>query len=106
MDTRNTTMRQIAFMQVMPEEAEVMNRLNTVWAQTMDRDHDNVLAYPIDIMVEEIEEIWPRKYIDKSQFSSYTCEDGTQWLISENVAIDDVDAFFKTYLHDEEAMAA
>lgn len=105
METRKTTMRRIALMQVSPEEAEVMDRLDTVWAQTMDLKHENVLAYPIDIIVEDVEELWPRKYIDRSQFSGYTCEDGSQWLISENVSIEDVNAFFKTYLHEEEAVA-
>jgi len=105
MDTRGTTMRQIAVMQVMPEEAEVMNRLDTVWAMTMDVKHYNVLLYPIDIQVDDVEEIWPRKYIDERDFSRFTCEDGSEWLISENVGIEDVDAFFQTYLHREEAAA-
>lgn len=105
METRGTMMRQIAIMQVSAEEAEAMNRLDTIWAMTMDRSHVNVLLYPIDIQVDDIEEIWPRKYIDTSEFSTYTCEDGSQWLISEDVTIEDIDAFFKTYLH-EEAEAA
>jgi len=105
MDTRGTTMRQIAIMQVMPEEAEVMNRLNTMWAMTMDIKHQNVLAYPIDVVVEDVDEVWPRKYIDSADFSSYTCEDGSEWLISSSLGIDDINAFFKTYLREEEAAA-
>lgn len=106
MDMRGTTMKQIAIMQVSAEEAEVMNRLDTIWAMTMDKSHKNVLLYPIDIQVDDVEELWPRKYIDTAEFTAFTCEDGSEWLISQDLGIEDVDAFFKIYLHEEEEAAA
>ncbi len=105
METRGNTMCQIAIMQVAPEEAETMNRLSTIWAMTMNKSHKNVLLYPIDIQVDDVEELWPRKYIDTSMFNEFTCEDGSEWLVSQDVSIDDINAFFTLYLHEEEMVA-
>lgn len=105
METRRTTIRQIAIMQVAPDEAEAMSRLNTVWAMTMDIEHKNVLLYPLDILVDDAEEIWPRKYIDTADFTEHRCADGSEWLIASEVSADDVDAFFRTYLRGEETAA-
>lgn len=106
MDTRGTTMRQVAMMQFAPDEIEAMASLNTVWVQTMDLKHDNVLAYPVDIMVENVSELYPRKYIDKEEYFPYTCENGGTWLISQNIQAGDLDAFFQQYLHLDEVEAA
>ncbi len=102
LDIRGTSLRQVALMNVADDEIEVMGRLNTVWAMTMDITHDNVLAYPEDIMVEKVEELYPVKYIDLANFTPYISEDGGHWLISNMLHIEDVDAFFTCYLHPQE----
>jgi len=99
-------MRKVALMQCGPDEMEAMGRLDTVWAQTMDLKHENVLAYPIDIVVEHVEELYPQKYINRDDFITYTAENGSPWLISKDLHIEDIDAFFQLYLHLEEAEAA
>ncbi|MDD3595823.1 MAG: hypothetical protein AB7U44_06945 [Sulfuricurvum sp.] len=107
MNTRGTTMRQVALMSFGPDEADAMAELDTLWVQTMDLKHENALVYPLDIMVEHIGEIYPMKYIDTENCIRYEAENGSQWLISKSLQIDDVDAFFQLYLHlDEEEAAA
>jgi len=107
MNTRGTSMRQVALMSFGADEVEAMESLNTLWVQTMDLKHENALVYPLDIMVEHIGELYPIKYIDKDNFSTYEAENGSEWLISKSLHINDIDAFFKVYLHlsDEEAAA-
>lgn len=105
METRGTTMRKIALMDVGPDEVEAMQGLDTVWAQTMDMQHENILAYPIDIMVEHVEELYPLKYIDRSDFMPYEAENGSHWLISNSLNVADIDSFFRLYLHLEEEVA-
>ncbi len=107
MNTRGTSMRQVALMSFGSDEVEAMESLNTLWVQTMDLKHDNALVYPLDIMVEHIGELYPVKYIDKDNFITYEAENGSEWLISKSLHINDIDAFFKVYLHltDEEAAA-
>lgn len=106
MNTRGTDMRQIALMTVGCDEVDQMCRLNTLWAMTMDLQHDNVLAYPEDVIVEKLDEIYPRKYINLNDFSRYESEDGAPWLISKSLHIEDIDAFFRLYLHLDEQEAA
>lgn len=107
MNTRGTSMRQVALMNFGADEVEAMARLNTVWVQTMDLKHENALLYPVDIVVEHVGEVYPIKYIDKDDFVTYEAENGSEWLISKSLHIDDIDAFFKQYLHlNEEEMAA
>ena len=107
MNTRGTSIRQVALMSFGSDEVEAMESLNTLWVQTMDLKHDNALVYPLDIMVEHIGELYPVKYIDKDNFITYEAENGSEWLISKSLHINDIDAFFKVYLHltDEEAAA-
>lgn len=107
MNTRGTSMRQVALMSFGSDEIEAMESLNTLWVQTMDLKHENALVYPLDIMVEHIGELYPIKYIDKNNFIIYEAENGSEWLISKSLHINDIDAFFKVYLHlaDEEAAA-
>jgi len=107
MNTRGTSMRQVALMSFGSDEVEAMESLNTLWVQTMDLKHENALVYPLDIMVEHIGEVYPIKYIDKDDFVTYEAENGSEWLISKSLHINDIDAFFKLYLHlNEEEMAA
>lgn len=106
MNTRGTEMRQIALMTVGCDEVEQMCRLNTVWGMTMDTQHDNVLAYPEDIMVEKLDEVYPNKYINLNDFTPYISEDNAPWLISKSLHIDDIDAFFQLYLHLDDYEAA
>ncbi len=105
MQTRGTGMRQVALMQFGPDEIDAMERLNTVWVQTMDLRHDNVLLYPIDIVVDDIRELYPKKYINADDFIEYEAENGGHWLISKSLRADDVDAFFHLYLHLDETAA-
>lgn len=99
------TMHRVAKMQVSPEEEFAMNELDSIWVMTMDT-HENVLAYPIDVMIDKVEELWPEKYIDVSDFRSYEAEDGSQWLMSKRLSIRDIDAFFTLYLHYDEVEVA
>lgn len=102
MDTRGTSFRQVALMSVGADETDKLDRLNTLWAMTMDNSHNNVLAYPEDIIVDRVEELYPRKYINTSEFFHYVSEDGMPWLISESLHIEDIDAFFQMYMHTDE----
>lgn len=106
MNTRGTSLRQVALMSFGPDEADAMAGLNTIWVQTMDLKHENALLYPLDIIVEHIGEVCPMKYIDKNDFFDYEAENGSKWLISKLLHIDDVDAFFQIYLHLDEKEAA
>lgn len=107
MDIRGTSYRQVAHMQFAADEAEKMSQLETFWVQTMDLKHQNLLAYQLDIMVEEIAEVCQRKYVDINDFFPYKAENGSEWMISKNLQLQDLDEFFKVYLHlDEEEMEA
>lgn len=99
------TMRRVAKMQVSPEEMDAMNALDSIWVMTMDT-HENVLAYPVDVMIDKVEELWPEKYINESDFRTYEAEDGSQWLMSKRLSIRDIDAFFTLYLHHDEVEVA
>lgn len=99
MDIRGTNYRQVAHMQFAADEAERMSMLDTFWIQTMDLKHQNLLAYQLDIMVEEIGEVCQRKYVDITDFFPYTAENGSEWMISKNLQIQDLDEFFKMYLY-------
>ncbi|MDC7243209.1 MAG: hypothetical protein PQJ44_04570, partial [Sphaerochaetaceae bacterium] len=68
MDIRGTSYRQVAHMQFAADEAEKMADLEVFWVQTMDRAHQNLLAYQLDIMVEEIADVCQRKYIDINDY--------------------------------------
>lgn len=102
MDIRGTNYRQVALMQYACDEAEKMDKLNALWIQTMDLKHTNMLAYPLDIIVEEIAEVCQRKYVNLDEFMPYEAENGTHWLVSKTMQIQDLDMFFKTYLHEDE----
>ena len=106
MDIRGTSYRQVAIMQFVGEEAQRMSELEVFWVLTMDLKHQNLLAYQLDIMVEEIADICQRKYVDIEDFFPYVAENGSQWMVSKNMQIQDLDLFFKTYLHEEEMEAA
>lgn len=106
MDTKGTTMRQVALMQFAADEAVEMGKLNAVWIQTMDLKHEDMLAYPLDIMVEDVKDICQRKYVDREDFFPYEAENGSHWLISNSMQIEDLDAFFKCYFHEDEVEAA
>lgn len=100
--------RKVALMQFDATESAIMAELDTLWLQTMDLEHINVLAYPIDIMVEKVEERYPQKYINMGDFyDEYKSEDGARWLVGKSVSLADIDAFFQAYFHmSEEASTA
>lgn len=106
MDIRGTSYRQVAHMEFVGEEIDKMADLEVFWVQTMDRKHQNLLAYQLDIMVEEIGEVCQRKYVDITDFFPYTAENGSQWMVSKNLQIQDMDEFFKVYLQMDELEAA
>lgn len=99
MKTKGTTFREISIMNFSADEAKIMAKLDAIWVQTMDLKHDNMLVYPIDIMVEDVGEIFPRKYVNSEDFFEFKCENGSSWLISTSVEIKDMDLFFRNYLH-------
>lgn len=96
---RENRIQRVAVMQFDAEETLRMQELNAVWIQTMDLKHQNILAYPIDIMVEKVEEYLPLKYINTEGYQPYTAEDGSQWLLSDTLSVEDVDKFFTAYFH-------
>lgn len=104
MQTRGTTFSKVAVMSFSPDETESMNQLSTIWVQSMDQ-HQNILAYPIDIMVEQVEELYPLKYVDLEPLLPYTAENGSKWLLSPSLTAIDIDRFFSAYLHLEEDAA-
>lgn len=107
MKTKFSKITEVSLMQYSKEESEVMSTLNAVWVQSMDLRHDNMLVYPIDIMVEKVEELCPRKFVNKEDFYSYEAENGSHWLISTSINLEDLDLFFRNYLHlNEEGNAA
>lgn len=107
MQTKGTTLREVSIMNFSADEAKVMATLDAVWVQTMDLKHDNMLVYPIDIIVEDVGEVCPRKYINSEDFFDYKCENGSSWLISTSIELKDMDLFFRNYLHlDEEGILA
>lgn len=106
MKTKDTTMRQVALMQYAMDESERMSKLNALWVQTMDLKHQNMLAYPLDIQVEDVNDYWQRKYVDQSDFYQYKDENGSTWLISKSLSMYDMDEFFRNYLHLDEEVAA
>ncbi len=104
MKREEKNIRKVALMEFDACESAVMDKLNTLWVQTRDLDHFNVLVYPIDIMIEKVEELYPEKYINMDDFYHYTCENGSQWLISQSVNLDDIDKFYQAYLHMDELL--
>jgi len=107
MKTKGTSLREVSMMHYAADEEKVMSELNAKWALTMDLNHENMLLYPIDIMVEKVEEIYPRKFVDKEDFFEYKAENGSKWLISNSLTVEDIDKFFRNYLHlNEEGIIA
>lgn len=105
MTTKGTTYRPVALMQYSPEETKRMMGLNALWVQTMDLKHDNILAYSLDIQVEDVSDVCQRKYVDMDDFYEYTDEHGKLWYISNSMSVQDMDEFFHTYFY-EESIAA
>lgn len=97
--TQSKSMEQVAPMRFSPEENEAMAHLNTLWMQTLET-HDEVLAYPENIMMEDLEDLCSNKFIHRDEFYNYEAEDGTHWLVSRHIHVEDLDAFFQTYLED------
>lgn len=107
MKTKNSTLTPVALMQYSQDEEAIMSQLNAIWVQSMDLKHTNMLVYAIDIMVEKVEELCPRKFVNKEDFYEYKAENGSQWLISTSISLEDLDLFFRNYLHlNEEGMRA
>jgi hypothetical protein len=50
-------------------------------------------------MVEKVEELCPRKFVNKDSFYKYEAENGSHWLISTSINLEDLDLFFRNYLH-------
>lgn len=96
--------QRVAPMRFSPEETETMACLNTLWLQTLD-SHEDVLAYPEDVMIDHIDDLCSEKMIDRREYSEYTAENGSKWLISNNLHLEDLDAFFRYYLDLEEEVA-
>ncbi len=105
MDTRGIQLRQVALMQYACDEEEKMSKLNVLWALSMDLKHDNMLVYPLDIMVEDVNDVCQRKYVDGDNFYEYHAENGSHWLVSESIEVQDLDAFFQIYFHTDEVAA-
>ncbi len=107
MKSKFSELREVSFMNFSKDEKEVMDSLDVIWVQTMDLKHDNMLVYAIDIMVENIFEACPRKFVNKKDFFEYKAENGSHWLISTSISIEDMDLFFRNYLHlNEEGIIA
>lgn len=95
----------VAPMRFNPEETEEMACLNTLWVQTLDT-HEDVLAYPENIMLESFDDLCSGKLIDRNEFNPYEAENGSHWLVSQAIHLEDLDAFFSSYMEMEEEMAA
>lgn len=108
MKTEYSTLTEVSLMQYSKDEQLIMSKLNAIWVLSMDLKHNNMLVYPIDIMVDKVEERCPRKFVNKSDFYDYKAENGSNWLISTSVSLEDLDLFFRNYLHlnEEGKMAA
>ncbi len=108
MKSKFSELREVSFMNFSKDEKEIMDGLDVIWVQTMDLKHDNMLVYAIDIMVENVYEACPRKFVNKKDFFEYEAENGSHWLISTSISIEDMDLFFRNYLHlnDEGIIAA
>lgn len=108
MKTEYSTLTEVSLMQYIKDEQLIMSKLNAIWVLSMDLKHNNMLVYPIDIMVDKVEERCPRKFVNKSDFYDYKAENGSSWLISTSVSLEDLDLFFRNYLHlnEEGKMAA
>ena len=98
MEIRGTSYKQVADMNFCGEDREVMSSLNTLWMQTIDTKRDDIIAYPEDVMVEDVYDIAPRMYIDKNDFFEYEAENGRKFLISNAIHAEDMEAFFEKYL--------
>ena len=105
METRHTSITQVTEMTFSFEERVLMAELETLWLKTMDKEHMNVLGYPLDVMVENVSELAPKKYINKDDYFTYKSEDGGVWLVSKAMELADMDRFFQTYFHMEEEAA-
>lgn len=99
MKTEVLTLTEVSLMQYSKDEQKVMDTLNAVWVLSMDLKHHNMLVYPIDIMVDKVEERCPRKFVNRNDFYEYAAENGSHWLISTSVTLEDLDLFFRNYLH-------
>lgn len=99
MKTKGTSLREVSMMHYAADEEIIMSELNAKWVLTMDLNHENMLVYPIDIMVEKVGEVCPRKFVDREDFFEYKAENGSAWLISNSLSVEDVDLFFRNYLH-------
>lgn len=94
----------VTAMRLSPEESEQFAQQNAIWLSTMD-SHLNVLAYPENVMIEDLEDMCSQKYINPEEFFRYQPENGSYWIISNDMHADDMDSFFKVYL-DMEAETA
>jgi hypothetical protein len=97
---------EVVTMNFSPDECDKMTQLDTLWLQTKDLKHQNVLAYPTNVMVEDIKEACPRKYVNKDEFFVYEDDFKNEWLVSESITTQDLDAFFRAYVNLDEALAA
>lgn len=94
----------VTVMRLSPDETEQFVEQNAIWLTTMD-SHLNVLAYPENVMIEDVEDMCSQKYINPEEFFRYEAENGAYWIISNDMHANDMDSFFKVYL-DLEAEAA
>jgi len=99
MKSKWSRLKEVVPMQYSKDEQMSMSKLHTLWVQTMDLKHRNMLVYPIDIMVENIGELCPKKYVNIDDFYKYEAENGSSWFISTSISLEDLDLFFRNYLH-------
>lgn len=97
--------KEVVLMSYAPDELSKMHNLNAIWLKTKDIHHKNILAYSTNIVVDDINESCPRKFIYENEFFNYTDEFNNSWLVSESMSVTDLDKFFKAYFNTEELVA-
>jgi hypothetical protein len=78
------------------KKARMFSRLKTLWLETEDPLHDNVLVYPSDVRISETA---GQSYIDRNNFAIYFPENGERWLVSKSLDVHDISEFFRLRLN-------
>lgn len=105
MNIEEKMLTEVVLMNYSSSEEKVMKKLDVIWLKSKDLRHKNVLAYSTNIMVTDINESCPRKFIHEDEFFTYIDEFKNEWLVSESISAYDLDSFFKLYFNLEELVA-
>lgn len=76
---------------------EFISNKSYIWLETKDSEKLNVITYREDVFVKDLEDEESPLYVEIDNYHTFANEDGSEWLVSNTMTLDDVNDFFQWY---------